>query len=204
MISKNLSQAIILSLGLAAAGHGLAQEGTMPDSSPGASNLATKPGQSPSETPTQSLGDAQITTILLAANEAEVRQGKHAQKAAKSKDVKDFAKMMVTEHSQAIKDVKALDAKLKIKSQSSAVRDQRETTARASELKLKDKKGAEFDKAYLEDQVALHQTVLDTIDQHLIPSAKADDLRALLTKTRATVASHLDRAKQLQNASASM
>jgi putative membrane protein len=88
--------------------------------------------------------------------------------------------------------------------QSNAIRDQLDAAARSSDQRLKDKKGADFEKAYIEEQVTMHQTVLDTIDTQLMPNAKAEELKALLTKTRSTVASHLDHAKQLQNSKAAM
>ena len=49
------------------------------------------------------------------------------------------------------------------------------------------------------DQVALHQWLLQTIDQVLIPSARNRDLERLLTDTRPTVAAHLEQARQIQN-----
>jgi putative membrane protein len=176
----------------------------MPQSTPPASDAAAQTGQSPDQTPAQQLTDSQITSILMAANQAEVNQGKHAQKTAKSKDVVQFAKQMVTEHSAAQKEVKTVNARLKVKEQTSAIRDQLDAAAKASDARLKGKKGADFEKAYIDEQVTMHQTVLDTIDTQLAPNAKADELKALLGKLRTSVASHLDHAKQLQSAKATM
>jgi putative membrane protein len=65
--------------------------------------------------------------------------------------------------------------------------------------KLKTLKGAAFDKAYAEHEVAYHQQVLDAIDKTLIPSAKNEELKALLVKVRPTIAEHLDHARELQS-----
>lgn len=89
-------------------------------------------------------------------------------------------------------------------SPSSTTRDQLDAAAKASDSRLKGKKGTDFEKAYLDEQVTMHQTVLDTIDTQLAPNAKAEELKTLLTKTRTTVASHLDHAKQLQSSKAAM
>jgi putative membrane protein len=59
--------------------------------------------------------------------------------------------------------------------------------------------GAEFDKAYVDMVVKAHTKVLEHIDQHLMPGAKAAEVKELVTNTRPVVASHLDQAKRLQN-----
>ncbi len=202
MIRIQLNQSILISSLLFAAGPAHAQ-GTVPESSPTPSDIATKP-QSPDQNPIQQLSDAQITAVLLTANHAEVSQGKLAQKTAKNKEVVQFAKQMIQDHNASMKEVKTLNARLKVKEQGSVVRDQLETAARSSDGRLKGQKGTEFDKSYIDEQVAMHQTVLDTIDIQLLPNAKAEELKTLLTKTRTTVAAHLDHAKQLQNTKPTM
>lgn len=83
MIRTTFHKAIVITCFVTGASLTYAQ-GTMPESSPTASDMAT--------TPNQQLTDSQITTVLMAANNAEISQGKLAQKTAKSKDVVQFAK----------------------------------------------------------------------------------------------------------------
>jgi putative membrane protein len=64
---------------------------------------------------------------------------------------------------------------------------------------LKTLKGAAFDKAYVEHEVAYHQQVIEAIDKTLIPGAKNEDLKALLVKVRPAFVAHLEHAKQLQS-----
>ena len=59
--------------------------------------------------------------------------------------------------------------------------------------------GAAFDKAYIDHEVAYHQQVLDAIDKTLIPSAKNEQLKALLVKVRPAFVAHLEHAKHLQS-----
>jgi len=49
----------------------------------------------------------------------------------------------------------------------------------------------------MENQVALHQYTLRTLDEHLIPAARNDELEALLVATRPAVAQHLQMAQQI-------
>jgi putative membrane protein len=46
--------------------------------------------------------------------------------------------------------------------------------------------------------VTYHQTVLDAVDKTLIPSAKNEELKALLIKVRPAFVDHLEHAKHLQ------
>ncbi len=64
--------------------------------------------------------------------------------------------------------------------------------------KLKGLKGKEFDKAYVDNEVTYHQTVLDAVDKTLIPSAKNEELKALLVKVRPAFVAHLEHAKKIQ------
>ena len=63
---------------------------------------------------------------------------------------------------------------------------------------LKALKGAAFDRAYIEHEVVYHQQVLDAVDKTLIPSAKNEELKALLVKVRPAFVAHLAHAKHLQ------
>jgi putative membrane protein len=64
---------------------------------------------------------------------------------------------------------------------------------------LKTLKGAAFDKAYIDHEVAYHQQVLDAIDKTLIPSATNAELKALLVKVRPAFVAHLEHAKHVQS-----
>jgi putative membrane protein len=48
-----------------------------------------------------------------------------------------------------------------------------------------------FDKAYIDHEVEYHQQVIDAIDKTLIPSAKNEELKALLVKERPAFEAHL-------------
>jgi putative membrane protein len=47
--------------------------------------------------------------------------------------------------------------------------------------------------------VEYHQTVLDAMDKTLIPSAKNEELKALLEKVRPAFVAHLEHAKKIQS-----
>lgn len=68
----------------------------------------------------------------------------------------------------------------------------------ASMNALKQYSGAEFDRAFLERQIAVHRNALARIDA-LLPTIISDRMRTQLQNDRAAVAAHLQRAEQLQN-----
>ncbi|MEP7051841.1 MAG: DUF4142 domain-containing protein [Pseudomonadota bacterium] len=140
------------------------------------------------------LTDEQIAAITDAANSAEIAQAKLAQGKSKNAGVKRFAAMMVKHHSEA----KQKQAKLKLKASESSISTALESDAASTLNALKSDKGDEFDKAYIAAQVQEHQTVLDTINQKLLPNAKNADLRAYLDEIKPRVEEHLKLAKQLQ------
>ena len=63
---------------------------------------------------------------------------------------------------------------------------------------LKKLKGAQFDKAYVDHEVAYHQQVLDAIDKVLVPNAQNAELKDLIVKVRPAIATHLKHAKHIQ------
>jgi len=64
--------------------------------------------------------------------------------------------------------------------------------------KLSALSGDAFDKAYIDNEVGYHETVVKALDDTLIPNAQNAELKALLTKVRGVAAAHLEHAKQLQ------
>jgi putative membrane protein len=58
--------------------------------------------------------------------------------------------------------------------------------------------GYAFDSTYIENEVAYHRKFLASIDNTMIPRARASELRVLLTTVRPAVAAHLAHAEQVR------
>jgi len=144
--------------------------------------------------------DAQIAAIVVAANTDDINNGKLAKSKAKSKEVKDFAQEMVADHTDANKKAAALVNKLKVTPEESADSKSLKDDGATALKKLKGLKGADFDKAYIDNEVTLHQKVLDSLDSTLIPNAKNAELKNLLTTVRPVIDNHLQHAKKIQAA----
>jgi putative membrane protein len=142
--------------------------------------------------------DAQIAHIVVTANQVDIDAGKLAESKGHSADVRAFGKRMVTDHTGVNKEAVALVKKLGVKPEDNPTSQSLKKGGEDNLANLKGLKGAAFDKAYIDHEVAYHEQVLDAVDKVLIPNAKNEELKALLVKVRPAFVAHLDHAKQIQ------
>ena len=147
----------------------------------------------------QSVDDAQIASIVVTANQVDIDAGKLAKSRSTNKEVKAFAELMITDHTGVNKSATELVAKLKVTPQDNPTSQSLKADGDRSLAHLKTLKGASFDKAYVDREVAYHQQVIDALDKTLIPGATNDELKALLVKVRPAFVTHLEHAKHLQS-----
>src|SRR5690348_14198255 len=146
----------------------------------------------------QAPSDPQIAGIVVTANQIDVDAGKLAKSKSKNKEVQKFAQQMITDHTAENKQAGALATKLGVKPEDSDTSKSLKKGAQENMANLKKLKGAAFDKAYVDHEVAYHEQVLGAIDKVLIPSAQNAELKGLIEKVRPAIQAHLDHAKHLQ------
>lgn len=144
------------------------------------------------------LNDAEIAAIVVAANSIDVRYGEIARERASDVRVRQFAEMMITDHTAVNESAGALVARLGVTPQENDVSRSLESSAGAMRESLSAKTGTEFDRAYIANEVTYHQAVLDALDELLIPNATNAELRQTLVGVRPAFAAHLQRAQSLQ------
>jgi len=147
----------------------------------------------------QAPNDAQIAHIVVTANQVDIDAGKLAEKHGSTAEVKAFGKQMVTDHSGVNKQATELAKKLGVKPEDNPTSQSLKKGGEENMANLKKLKGKEFDKAYVDHEVAYHQAVLDAIDKTLVPDAKNAELKALIVKVRPAFEAHLQHAKMLQS-----
>ena len=152
----------------------------------------------PAAASAQSINDAQIASIVVTANQVDVDAGKLAASTSKNAEVKKFAQLMVTDHTGVNQQAVALVTKLKVTPEDNETSQSLKAGGEKNVATLKTLKGAAFDKAYVDHEVAYHQAVLDAVDKTLVPNAKNDELKALLVKVRPAFVAHLEHAKHIQ------
>jgi len=142
--------------------------------------------------------DAQIAAIVVTANQVDIDAGKLAASKSHTADVKAFAKRMITDHTGVNKSAVDLVTKLKVTPEDNATSQSLKAGGEQNLANLKGLKGAAFDKAYVDHEVAYHEQVLDALDKVLIPNAQNAELKALLVQVRPAFVDHLAHAKTIQ------
>lgn len=142
--------------------------------------------------------DAQIAQIVLTADSVDVDYGKLAVKKTKNAEVKAFAETMIRDHTAVNDKATALATKLSLTPEASDTSKGLKTDGSKMMAKLKAMHGAEFDKAYIDNEVAYHESVIGALDTVLLPNAKNAELKSLLETGRPIFTSHLEHAKTLQ------
>jgi putative membrane protein len=142
--------------------------------------------------------DPQIASIVVTANQVDIDAGKYAESKTNSAAVKQFAALMVTDHSSVNKAAADLAHKLGVTPQDNPTSQSLKHAGDENIEKLKALSGEQLDRAYVDHEVAYHQLVLDAMDKALIPSAQNQELKDLLVKVRPAFVQHLEHAKHLQ------
>lgn len=144
--------------------------------------------------------DPQIAAIVVTANQVDIDAGKLAASRSHSKAVKDFAHLMVSDHTSVNKSAVDLVTKLKVTPEDNATSQDLKKGGDENLANLRKLDGAAFDRAYVDHEVAYHEAVIGALDKTLIPNAHNGELKALLVKVRPAFIAHLEHAKQLQAA----
>ena len=142
--------------------------------------------------------DPHIVGIAMAANQGEIEQGNAAAARATNADVRSFAQMMVTDHTTALSAVRDTSSRAGVAPMENDTTAALQRTSRETITNLNTWSGADFDRAYMQTQIDLHQWLLNQLDRHLIPMTRNRDLRSLLETQRAAVATHLEQARQIR------
>jgi putative membrane protein len=148
-------------------------------------------------TPKGGLTDSNIVAILDEANRADSAGGALALKKATRPDVKAFAKLMMTEHHALRAAGEQLAKQLTITPKppehdplAGYVRNEAATLQKTP-------KGAEFDRVYIDNEVSVHQAVLDFANQARVTTQTAE-LKALIEKAIPVIRKHLEQAEGIQ------
>ena len=146
----------------------------------------------------QSPNDAQIASIVVTANQVDIDAGSWPNRRRQTRTSRQFAQLMITDHTGVNKSAVELVTKLKVTPEDNPTSQSLKSGGEQNVANLKKLKGADFDKAYIDHEVAYHQQVLDAVDKTLIPSAQNAELKALLVKVRPAFVAHLEHAKKIQ------
>jgi putative membrane protein len=148
-------------------------------------------------TPKGGLSDSNIVAILDEANKADSTAGAAALKKATNAQVKAFARLMMAEHHALRVEGQGLAKQLKL-TPKPPERDPLAGYTRNEMVALqKTPKGAEFDRTYIDNEVAIHQAVLDFANQARV-TTQTPELKELIQKAIPVIQKHLEQAQAVQ------
>jgi putative membrane protein len=145
------------------------------------------------------IDDPTIVAIFDAANTWDIEAAQVALKKSHSKDVRSFAQMMAHDHRAVRQMGRDLAKKLKV-TPTPPGKDFALYQAHLAAMKTlrATKRGAAFDKAYIDNEVAFHQAVIDAMTTTLLPATQNAELKQLETTVAPNFQAHLLAAKKLQ------
>jgi putative membrane protein len=165
--------------------------------------LETKPASlgaaAPAVEPSPVLSDANILYLLDAANRADSTAGTLAATKGTSSDVRQFGTRMARDHHGLRTQAQALASRLGI-TPAPPENDTTEASITKAMARLNGAaKGRDFDKAYIDREVAYHKTQLETLIAAM-NAAQSAELKNLIQKAAPVVQGHLDLAQSIQSA----
>jgi putative membrane protein len=146
----------------------------------------------------QTPNDAQIVATVLSANHSDIHAGQVAESMGSNARVKAFGQTMVRDHSGLSKVTIRLATKLDVTPQDNPSAQGIKSNETKNVNRLQQLKGAAFDTAYINHEVAYHERFIGLLDKTLIPSAQNQALKTLLVQARPMFEAHLALGKQIQ------
>lgn len=128
----------------------------------------------------QSLDDATIAHVAYTAGEIDIRYAHLALALSDNPKVREFATLMIRDHSAVNDKALALLKKLNVAPNDNATSRELSKQAAVRRDELRALSGAAFDKRYAENELSYHQFVNKTVETQFIPSAKNDEFKGLL------------------------
>jgi putative membrane protein len=136
--------------------------------------------------------DQEFFKKAAVAGMTEVEAGKIASTQASDPEVRNFAQQMVTDHSGANDQLKALASKKGVSLPAGPGHEEQEALA-----KLKAKSGHDFDEEYMERMVKDHHDAVDLFKE-TAEDSKDPDIKEFASKTLPTLQHHDEMAKDLE------
>ena len=142
--------------------------------------------------------DPEIAAIVVTANQIDIDAGKLAQSKSTNAQVKELGRLMVTDHRAMNEQVHQAAQQANVVSRAGDEAEDIGDDGREMMEELRGKRGAEFDREYMDEMVDSHEEALEMLDRAARDTARAAPIREAVTQSRQKVQQHLDQARRLQ------
>ncbi len=200
---------------------GMDEQSTMPPGSPQTPDAGTQPGAQGQPGPTQGesatqmqagregagtdanaqvavMTDEEAAAVVDAINTGEIEMARLAKTRAANNRVREFATMMIRDHSEAKKKQEQITQRMGMRAKSNDLSKRLEEDGNRTLATLRTLKGKDFDDAYMDAQVRAHSEALNVLQNQVIPSVRNKELRTHFEVIKPKVEAHLTHARELQ------
>lgn len=158
----------------------------------------TAPADSSTTAASQKLTDPEIASVAVTADQIDIDYAAIAKQKSKNADVLKFAATMAKDHGSVNAQAVALAKKLNVTPKDNPTTQSLLSGATTTKEMLNSKTGADFDKAYIDNEVAYHKAAIDLVENTLIPDASNAELKSLLQTALPIFKQHLEHAEMIQ------
>lgn len=140
------------------------------------------------------LDDAQIVNVALTANRMDSASAAAVVDRLTNTEVQAFARKLMTEHGNLSDSMRTIATRLGGTSSGNQI----STTLEQYASQRVEGTGASLDRTYIQNAIAMHQQLLRTLDESLLPQVRDASLRSLLDRMRTSVSAHLQDAENIR------
>lgn len=144
------------------------------------------------------LTDAEVASVAVTANQIDIEYAQIAKKRSRNQEVLNFAATMEKDHQAVIKKAVDLVTRLKVSPKDNPLTRQLIKGSEKTKADLRSKKSAQFDKAYIDNEVAYHRAVISVVETVLIPQTDNAEVKQLLSDVVPALRTHLAHAEMVQ------
>ena len=144
------------------------------------------------------LSDAEVASVAVVANQIDIAYADIAKQKSKDAEILKFAQTMINDHKAVLDQAGALVKKLGVTPKDNDVSKKLLADAENTKKELRSKSDKEFNKAYIDNEVAYHKAVIAAVEGLLIPETENAELKALLQNVVPALKTHLAHAEMVQ------
>lgn len=146
------------------------------------------------------LNDLQIAHAAYTADVIDIEYAKIALAKTKNPEVRQFAELMIRDHTAVNEGAGALLTKLKVQPEDNAFSQALNSGAKAKRAELSALNGVAFDRAYAANELAYHHTVNKIVGETWIPTVQNGELKEFLAEALVTFREHEEHAGHMVDA----
>ena len=144
------------------------------------------------------LSDAEVASVAVVANQIDIIYADIARERSQNQEILKFAKTMTDDHRAVIGQASALVKKLGVTPMDNDVSRKLLADAEETKKQLRSVSKENFDKTYIDNEVAYHKAVIAAVESLLIPETENAELKALLENVVPALKTHLAHAEMVQ------